>query len=321
MNRTYFAGIIEILVSLIALSYTSITPVNAQPSMALVPASEPVILDVDNNLLCIDRTCDVTVYQRVFIRSTLTSNFHPESFVYIVQIKDDEDVTVSLSWVQSKLGKDESGSFSQSWVPDRVERYRVETFVWSSLENPLPLSPFRSLEVSASQNVPSNVKCDGKLVPQIDYKNNTIPVLLMQPNSAATVCVTYQFLHDWATYPYKSVYPKGIVPFSLAISGNDKFRVVAIPNQLNVSGATNGSKFTITYKIYAMPNSKGFYDQAVPQPICGSYPMAVGYAATQVKASDFRFLSIGVPCALSFDMVDSVQISGMDYTQIVFHPP
>jgi len=259
--------------------------------------------------------------------------------VYIVQIKDDEDVTVSLSWVQSKLGKGESGSFSQSWVPDRVGHYRVETFVWRSLDNPLALSPFRFLEISASQNTPSNVKCDGKLVPQVDY-NGTIPVLLMQPNSTATVCVTYQFLFDWASYPNKDVYPEGIAHFGLGIGRNeckyydesyytcsykdtppDLFRVIAIPNQLNVTSATNSSNFTIIYKIYAAPNSKGFYDYSVPKGYCGSYHLAVGYTGAQVKASDFSpFSFIPPPCFLSLYMVDSVRIvSGMDYAKIVFH--
>lgn len=42
----------------------------------------------------------------------------------------------------------------------------------------------------------------------------------MQPNSTATVCVTYQILYDWATYPDKSVYPEGIAHFGLAIGRN-----------------------------------------------------------------------------------------------------
>lgn len=178
-----------------------------------------------------------------------------------------------------------------------------------------------------SQYAPSNIKCDGKLVPQIDYNNNIIPVLLMQPNSTATVCVTYQILENWASYPNKTLYPEGIAPFALAIGRNDKdtppdlFRVTAIPNMLNVSSATVGSNFTVLYKIYATPNSKGFYDHSIPTNFCSSYPLSVGYAATQVKESDFSpWLYIPPPCAFVLYRVDSVRISGMDYTKIVFHP-
>ncbi len=314
-------GFTSILV--IVLLSSSITAVNAQPTLVLVPASEPVILDSRKNPLCFEGSCDLTVNQRVFIESTITSNFASNSFVLILQIKNQDKVTVLLSWIQSKLGKDEINDVTQSWLPDAIGRYTIETYVWRALDNPMVLSPFHSVEVSVLpiQNVSalSNVKCDGKLVPEINSKNATIPILLMQPNSTATVCVTYQILSDWATYPNKDVYPEGIQHFGLGISryGKDTppdlFRVKAIPTMVNFSGATNGSNFTIIYKIYAAPNSKGFYDYSVPMGLCSSYALAVGYAATQVKRSDFSpWLYMPTPCFFSLYGADSVRIvSGM----------
>ncbi|MFY3740232.1 MAG: hypothetical protein HMLIMOIP_000661 [Candidatus Nitrosomirales archaeon] len=178
-----------------------------------------------------------------------------------------------------------------------------------------------------SQYAPSNVKCDGKLIPPRDDKNG-ITILLMQPNSTATACVTYEFVSDWLIYPNKYLYPEGVARFSLGIGKFNKdtppdlFGMSAIPNKLNVTGATNGTKFTVLYKIYATPDSKGFYDYSVRAGLCNHYPLAVGYAASQVHASDFS-PEIGIPplCAFILYKVDSVRISGMDYTQIVFPPP
>ncbi len=321
MSRIFVAILVFVLLS------GSIVAVNAQPPAQRAPASEPVILDADKNPLCFKDSCDLTVNQRVFIKSTITNQIQPQSFVYIVKVTDSEGVTVLLSWVNSKLGKYGSGDFIRSWIPDKVGHYTIETFVWDSLDVPVALSPTRSVKASVLSQ--QTVKCDGKLVPRINYKNDTatIPVLLMQPNSTATVCVTYQILLDWATYPNKDVYTKGIAHFALTIGRNGKhappdlFRVTAIPNMLNVTDATNHSNFTILYKIYATPNSKGFYDYSVPAFPCESYPLAVGYAATQVHASDFPFVPIGIPCPALLFEVDSVRISDMDYTKIVWHPP
>ncbi len=329
-------GFTSILV--IVLLSGSITLANAQPPIVRAPASQPVIVDADNNTFCCPDLYIVNANQRVLIKSSITSQIQQQSFVYIVKVTDSEGVTVLLSWDTSKLGKNERLDLTQSWTPDKAGHYIAEIFVWDSLKNPLVLSPVRSVDVAVTaEQAPSNVKCDGKLVPQIGYKNNTIPVLLMQTNSTATVCVTYQTLSDWASYPNKDIYPKGIAQFALGIGRNeckhydesyygcsyrptppDLFRITAIPNVLNITSATNGTNFTIMYKIYAAPNSKGFYDSSVPTDGCESYPLAVGYVATQVKASDFSPL-IGIPCFATLYVVDSVRISGMDYTNIVFH--
>jgi hypothetical protein len=82
-----------------------------------------------------------------------------------------------------------------------------------------------------------------------------------------------------------------------------------------------GTNFTETYTIKALPGAKGFYDYSIPGPICSHYPLAVGYAADQVNASDFSKVNpFGQMCMnLPFKIV-AVHVSGMSYKQLQLEP-
>ncbi|MFB5611201.1 MAG: hypothetical protein ACE5RT_05280 [Nitrosopumilaceae archaeon] len=64
-----------------------------------------------------------------------------QNFVYLVQITNETGKVVSLSWIQGKFDANQSLELSQSWLPTESGEYRVETFVWNSLQNPVPISP------------------------------------------------------------------------------------------------------------------------------------------------------------------------------------
>ena len=66
---------------------------------------------------------------------------YDQSFVYIIQIKDESGSVVSLSWIQGELTSNQSLELSQSWVPTEANNYSIETFVWKSLNDQVPLSP------------------------------------------------------------------------------------------------------------------------------------------------------------------------------------
>jgi hypothetical protein len=94
---------------------------------------------------------DVTVGSQVLIQSEITnSQTKKQPFAYIVQIKDENDVTVSLSWVTGELPAKDSLSAAQSWIPEAAGDYTIEVFVWVSVDNPDPLSPVRTTTVSVS---------------------------------------------------------------------------------------------------------------------------------------------------------------------------
>lgn len=66
---------------------------------------------------------------------------YDQSFVYITQVKDGSGSVVSLSWIQGELTSNQSLGLSQSWIPTETDSYSIETFVWKSLNDQVPLSP------------------------------------------------------------------------------------------------------------------------------------------------------------------------------------
>jgi len=66
---------------------------------------------------------------------------YDQTFVYIIQIKDQEGFVVSLSWIQGELTSNQRLELSQSWIPTELGNYTIESFVWKSLKELIALSP------------------------------------------------------------------------------------------------------------------------------------------------------------------------------------
>ena len=66
---------------------------------------------------------------------------YDQSFVYIIQIKNQDRTVVSLSWILGELTSNQSLELSQSWTPTEFGNYTIETFVWNSLKDQTSLSP------------------------------------------------------------------------------------------------------------------------------------------------------------------------------------
>ncbi len=66
---------------------------------------------------------------------------HAQSFVYVIQVKDDLGRVMQISWIQGELTSNQSLNLSQSWVPEKAGIYDIETYVWKSLNDVIPLSP------------------------------------------------------------------------------------------------------------------------------------------------------------------------------------
>jgi len=90
----------------------------------------------------------VFVDQQVQIVADLTnSQDRIQNFAYIVQIKDDEGVSISLAWITGALSPNQRLSPALSWTPDKAGMYTAEIFVWESITNPDALSPPLHLEI------------------------------------------------------------------------------------------------------------------------------------------------------------------------------
>jgi hypothetical protein len=84
---------------------------------------------------------NVSAGQLVVIQSVLRNNQETqETFAYVVQIKDSHGIVVKLESVQGVIPSGKSFTVGVSWVPEVTGSYSAETFVWKSLNEPVPLS-------------------------------------------------------------------------------------------------------------------------------------------------------------------------------------
>ena len=113
------------------------------PPLERAPASNPAIVDAFGNSLA-----SVSVDQQVQITADLTSGQdRDQDFAYLVQIQNEDGVTVELSWIAGTLGGGATFSASQSWTPDATGSYTATIFVWESVSNPTALSPQLSITI------------------------------------------------------------------------------------------------------------------------------------------------------------------------------
>ena len=63
-----------------------------------------------------------------------------QNFIYIFQVKNSMDYVESISWIQGELSGFQKLDLSQSWIPENPGKYQIESFVWNSFNDFLPLS-------------------------------------------------------------------------------------------------------------------------------------------------------------------------------------
>lgn len=113
----------------------------------LAPTSEPVLVDSFNFPLS-----KVSMNEQVLVQSEITNTQNlTQTFVYIVQVKDSDGITVSLSWISSSISANDSLKAAQSWTPQLPGNYDTEIFVWDSIEGKQVLSPVRKISVKVEQ--------------------------------------------------------------------------------------------------------------------------------------------------------------------------
>ncbi|MEC7710945.1 MAG: hypothetical protein VX587_01365 [Thermoproteota archaeon] len=82
----------------------------------------------------------------IFSKIRNTQEFNQE-FTYIVQIKDENNDVVSLSWVTGQAIPSQELGMSVSWIPEKSGKYLIERFVWNSIKGAIPLTDVVSEEI------------------------------------------------------------------------------------------------------------------------------------------------------------------------------
>jgi len=189
--------------------------------------------------------------------------------------------------------------------------------------------------------------CFGQLVWKADSETSSeIPVLLMRPDSTAYICVTYQTAWKGIAANYSAMFdatpnatvwkvsPPGMVVAKWDCTSNGclntfysnsssicgsipggcyhSFVISGSPGSVNVTISTDYVNFL--YTITALSNSTGFYDESAPYDYCEGMPLAVGYTASQVNASDFTIKAS--LCPFEYLQPSAVSVIGINFTTI-----
>lgn len=116
----------KILLLSVFLILTSMGNVFAEPITAQVSSQEKIHF----------------VNEQIMIMADISNNQDvQQNFAYITQVKNDDDVVISLSWLTGSLSPRQSFSPAQSWIPNESGNYHIQVFVWESIDNPEVLSP------------------------------------------------------------------------------------------------------------------------------------------------------------------------------------
>jgi len=89
------------------------------------------------------------VDEQIMMMSDISNNQDiQQDFAYITQLRNDDNVVISLSWLTGSLSSRQSFSPAQSWIPSESGIYHIQVFVWESIDNPAALSPPLSMTVN-----------------------------------------------------------------------------------------------------------------------------------------------------------------------------
>ncbi|MDC0171740.1 hypothetical protein OAK02_02830 [Candidatus Nitrosopelagicus sp.] len=70
-----------------------------------------------------------------------------QEFTYIVQIKNEDNNVISLSWVTGETMPSQELGMSVSWMPQESGKYSIERFVWNSIQGAIPLTDTISTDI------------------------------------------------------------------------------------------------------------------------------------------------------------------------------
>lgn len=122
---------------------STLTIGTAFPPLERAPAANARVVDSFGSSVA-----EVTVDQQVQIAADVSNGqSKDQAFAYLVQVQDENGVTVSLAWITGSLTAGQSMSPALSWTPSASGSYTATVFVWESVDNPTALSPTTSVTI------------------------------------------------------------------------------------------------------------------------------------------------------------------------------
>ena len=122
------------------------------PAFALTELERVSIVDPKLvNAFRISLGNNVNVDQQIQISADIINNQEKsQTFIYLVQIKNEESFVVSVGWISGQLTPYQKFNPSLSWTPYQPGEFTAEIFVWEGLRNHNALSKYTMLQISVS---------------------------------------------------------------------------------------------------------------------------------------------------------------------------
>jgi len=94
---------------------------------------------------------NVNVNQQIQISADIKNNqVKSQNFVYLVQIKNEGGLVVSVGWISGQLTPQQELSPSLSWTPKDSGEFIAEIFVWEGLVNHSALAEDMKVSINVS---------------------------------------------------------------------------------------------------------------------------------------------------------------------------
>ncbi len=78
---------------------------------------------------------NVNINQQALVSSKITNmQDTSQDFIYIVQIKNEDDIVIKIGWITGNLTKQQKFVPAVSWVPTTQGTFTVEIYVWDGLD-------------------------------------------------------------------------------------------------------------------------------------------------------------------------------------------
>lgn len=139
--RSYLAMVLVLTISAVLLM-----PISHSEGLTVSPTSNNTSSATFENGMW-----HTKVNKQIQIAADIVNNQDkPQPFAYLVQIQNQDGVTVSLSWLTGSLDSSQTLSPAQSWVPSVPGIYTAQIFVWEGIDNPSALSPPLTMKIEAT---------------------------------------------------------------------------------------------------------------------------------------------------------------------------
>lgn len=93
----------------------------------------------------------VNVNQQVQISADITNmQDEVQSFIYILQVRDETGTIISLSWISGSINPGQSFSPALSWIPNETGTFTARIFLWEDMGKADALSQPSEIKITSS---------------------------------------------------------------------------------------------------------------------------------------------------------------------------